>query len=203
MGRSTGGCVRIAGTAPTFARMDSPPPGVELWCSNRYLMVKARNLRVIKEDEWTRWFNLHSQAHMRSVYPETWSWFGRQTKPIVLQKAHGAIPASEAFPGQAIADFFGHRYFTCSGTWLIANAIFEDFSRIELPGFAIPKHKPRYMWERPCMFYWVEEARRRGIEVILDPIIEYDASEAGDPHAYTGPVYGYDTKPETPHIYIT
>jgi hypothetical protein len=87
--------------------------------------------------------------------------------------------------------YFGHRYFTFSAAWLIAFAIYEGFKRIELWGFMLSQRKPLYARERPCFFYWVEEARRRGIEVVYPA--EVGEGEAGDPFEYTGPLYGYET----------
>lgn len=88
------------------------------------------------------------------------------------------------------------RYFTCSIAWLIALAVMEGFERIELWGVEISKRKPLYAWERPCAFYWIQEAILRGIEVIWLPILDWDFSEAGDPNTFEGPLYGFGTKPE-------
>lgn len=200
--------VRIAGTAPNLARMTPTPPGWELWCANRMQTVRSRLSRIIDTGEWTRWFNLHSRAHMERTYPATWEWYSQQTKPIVCQKTYPELPSSEAFPIHEVMAHFAiggvpNRYFTFQGALMMAYAGYLGFDRIELPGFMVSKTKPKYMWERPCFFYWVTELRRRGHEVVLAPEVEWDGvTEIGDPTTYHGVVYGYGTKPETPPIVV-
>ena len=94
-------------------------------------------------------------------------------------------------------DYFGTRYFTCTVTWLIALAIMEDFDRIELWGFQlVDKRSGNHAFERPAFFYWVDQARKRGIEVTYQREIDAIPFVVGDPATYSGPLYGYETKPE-------
>ena len=76
----------------------------------------------------------------------------------------------------------------------------EGFERIELWGFALrdKPHKPHncYKFERPCFFYWVKQARDRGIEVTYQKEVEKIPFEPGDPATYDGPLYGYSTTPD-------
>jgi hypothetical protein len=138
---------------------------------------------------------------MEATYRRTVKWYKEQTKPIYFAKHQEDIPASIPFPRIQIQEFFGKpgkpfRYFTCSLSWLIAFAIMEGFERIELWGVEIAKRKPAYAWERPCTFYWIVEAQRRGIDVWWPEHLDWDFSEAGDPNTYEGPLYGFGTKPE-------
>jgi hypothetical protein len=191
--------VRILGMAPNMANMPPVPPGVEAWPSNYHKGYLVRNSRIIHEGEWTRWFNLHSRRHMTSKYPAGYKWYTTHEKPIILQEVQSDIPASQQFPREALQQFYSldgtpFRYFTCSVCWLIALAIFEGFERIELWGFEVKATKPKYAFERPCIAYWVNEARKRGIEVWLPPELKpFTPDESGDPLTYTGPLYGYET----------
>lgn len=196
--------VRIYGLARNLGATPPPVEGEEVWISNYHKSYYMRLGRLKETQEWTRWFNLHSTEHMKYKYPAGYEWYSKQTKPIYLRHVDPTIPSSVEFPRQQIQDFFGGpqigspgRYFTCSVCWLIALAIVEGFERIELWGFALvdKPHKPHicYKFERPCFFYWVQEARNRGIEVTYQKAIEKLPFEPGDPTTWTGPVYGYET----------
>lgn len=202
--------VRIFGAAKN-AR-ESPPltpedKDVEVWLSNSTTTNLIRCPQAMSE--WTRWFNLHSRAHIVGTYPAAFTYY--QTKaegrPICLLKVQPDVPTSIAFPRKQIQEAFAtakgpNRYFTCTVTWLIALAIFEGFERIELWGFALRDTKPGsvFAYERPCFAYWVQMAKDRGIEVFYQEAVEtlYQAKAmiAGDPDTYTGTLYGYGTKPD-------
>lgn len=178
-----------------------------MWLSNNPTTTLLRCPRAI--NDWTRWFNLHSKAHIVGTYPSAWSYY--QTKaegrPIYLLRSQPDIPTSVAFPREEIQAFFAtakgpNRYFTCSICWLLALAIWEGFERIELWGFELRDTKPgsAFAWERPCFWYWVLQARDRGVEVFYQDAITklVDAGKMipGDPDTYTGKLYGFSTKPE-------
>lgn len=199
--------VKILGTAPNLADTyyDTPVKGdgIEVWAANERRGILKRCSSVIYQDEWTRWFNLHSRAHMDVAYPPTVAWYKLVDRPVYLQLKNPDIPASVEFPRKQIQNFFAingepNRYFTCSVCWLIAFAIMEGFEKIELHGFMLSDRKPNdaYLFERPCFFYWVQEARNRGIEVWYPEAVEQLPFIPGDPSEYTGPLYGYDTKPD-------
>lgn len=176
------------------------PPDTEVWLANIHHLNQAVCPHAVKQ--WTRWFNLHSREHIDSRYPGTVLYWQSAGKPVCLQKAQPDIPTSVAFPREAIQAKFKSRYFNCTLAWLIAYAILEGFNRIELWGFVLKRGKgyEDYSYERPCIAYWIKQARDRGIEVTYqEPIAElYKAGKMvpGDPDAYTGPLYGYSTKPD-------
>lgn len=197
--------VRIYGTAHNLAQTPPPLNGEEVWLANWHKGYNQRLPRALTE--WTRYFNLHSRKHMDKTYPSGVEWYQSHPgdKPLYLQKHQPDLPGSTIFPREAIEGMFpeamgptGKFYSTCSVCWLIPFAIFLGFERIELWGFALSDRKPRdaYLFERPCFFYWVKQARDRGIEVTYQPAIEALAFEPGDPSTYIGTVYGYETKPE-------
>ena len=187
------------------------PDDTEVWISNNFKSYyNVRLPRLNETNEWTRWFNLHSTEHMKTKYPDGYKWYKHQTKPIYLRDVDPDIPTSLRFPRQEIQDHFGGpqmgspgRFFTCSVCWLTAFAIYEkeigikDWDRFEFWGFALVEKPARshtcYKFERPCFFYWVNEAKKRGIEVIYQEAIQKLPFEPGDPKTYTGPLYGYCT----------
>lgn len=193
--------VRILGMAPNLRNTPPSPSGIEVWLCNNPKGYN-QNLRCVLV-EWTRYFNLHSRRHMKSKYPANGYRYyqeeGAKGRLIVLQEAQPDIPGSIAFPRETLQEFFKtsdkpQRYFTCSVAWFIALAIYEGFERIELWGFELRPTKALYYIERPCFFYWVERARRFGVHVILPPELDTTKdAEPGDPNAYEGPLYGFET----------
>lgn len=199
--------VRLYGTARNLRYTPPRPKGVEVWVANGPATISLR-LRRSVDDEWTRFFNLHSKAHIMGTYPSGWHYYQHKAngRPIYLLKADPEVPTSVAFPREELQQFFATaagpmRYFTCTVTWLIALAIYEGFHRIELWGFEL-SDKPRstHIFERPCFAYWVQRARDHGIEVVYQDEIAalYAAGKmpVGNPDAYEGKLYGYSTKPE-------
>lgn len=198
--------VRIYGAARNVREAPVRTPedhDVEVWLSNSTTTTLLRCPRAIHE--WTRWFNLHSKQHILGTYPSAWSYYQNKAekRPIYLLKAQPDVPTSVAFPRERIQSFFAtakgpNRYFTCSVCWLIAFAILEEFKKIELWGFELRDTKPgsAFAWERPCFFYWIQQARNRGIEVLYQDAITKLPFLPGDPDLYEGLLYGYSTKPE-------
>lgn len=193
--------VHIYGAARNVREAPLPSKGVEVWLSNSPTTTLIRCPRAI--NYWTRWFNLHSVKHMKGAYPAGYSYYGTKAegRPVYFLKVQPDVPTSIAFPREKIQAAFAtkkgpNRYFTCSVAWLIAFAILEGFERIELWGFELRDSKLYYKLERPCVFYWIKQARDRGIEVTYQAAIEKIPFEPGDPDDHKGPLYGYSTKPE-------
>ena len=195
--------VRIYGTAKNIRHTPPAPQGSEVWLSNSPGTFEKRHPKALLE--WTRWFNLHSKKHILATYPSGWKYFQEQTdgRPVYLQKTHEDVPTSKVFPRDEIQNFFAtstgpNRYFVCTVCWLIALAIFEGFRRIELWGFELKDTKPgeRHAFERPCVWYWIKQARDRGIDVVYQKELTRLPFEPGDAETYVGPLYGYETKPE-------
>ena len=198
--------VKIYGTAVNLsnAPLVVPDSNTEVWISNNYRPHYGRLARLRETDEWTHWCNLHGKEHMLKTYPKCYEWYQKQTKPIYLRDVDPDIPSSRKFPREAIQNCFGGpqmgspgRYFTFSGSWLTAKAIMDGAERIEFWGFRLADKpaKPHmcYKFERPCFFYWVKQARDKGIEVTYQPEVEAIPFEPGDPATYTGSLYGYET----------
>lgn len=194
--------VWIVGTSRNLEEMPALPRGVEMWAQNDHKKYGRVGARVM--DEHTRWFNLHSRTWMTHRYPKSFDWHMRQSgiRPFYTQAKWYDIPGNKLFPRKQIQQAFAtrtgpNRYFTCTVAWCIALAIVEGFKRIELYGFTFgDKPGERYAHQRPCFFYWVNEARARGVVVTYPKEVDALPVIAGDPDAYDGPLYGYETKPE-------
>ena len=199
--------VRIIGTARNAKELPPVAGEAEVWTSNGTMSMKLRCPQAMAL--WTRWFNLHSHKHMTWTYPSAYHYYQTEAKgrPIYLLKVQPDVPTSVAFPREQIQEFFRtangpNRYFTCSVCWLIAFAIMEGFERIEMWGFELRDTKPgsAYAYERPCVAYWIKQARDRGIDVFYQAALEKLYADGkmvpGDPDTYNGKLYGYSTKPE-------
>ncbi len=190
--------VRIGGVSKNIIDVPPPPEGVETWLFNNPRGYRIQNSRVMTE--WTRWFNMHTKRHQLLTYPRGYEWYKQQTKPIYLQKADPEIPASIEFPRAVLQEHFRisdktFRYFTFSGAWLIALAIYEGFERIEMWGHNM-KANGEHAFQRPGYFYWIKRARDMGVDLWVPPGatggVGGDTTPAGDPETYKGPLYGYE-----------
>lgn len=195
--------VWILGQAPNLSAVPVPSPGTEVWCANQWKMYRRLSGGAVT-DHYTRWFNLHPPEWIRNISRREWKRLTHLdgTRPVYLQEATADVPGSVKFPREQIQEYFGSksqpfRYFTLSAGWLIAFALFEGFERIELHGFEL-RQAHRYEFERPCFFWWTREARSNGVEVWLPP--EIVPGPPGDPQAYTGPLYGYETHSLDPTV---
>jgi hypothetical protein len=198
--------VHILGMAPNLGNAPLPGPSTEVWCSNQWVGYRHRNPRYVESPEgdkpglWTHWFNLHPLEWIQRETKHEWKRLQdmpmRGNRPVFLQRATPAVAGSVAFERKEIQRYFSvdgktpFRFFAFSGAWLIARAIMLGFERIELWGFE-QRQEHRYAFERPCFFWWIQEARRRGIEVFVPP--EVRPGEPGDPAEYNGPLYAFET----------
>ncbi len=193
--------------APNLGNAPLPGASTEVWCSNQWVGYRHRNQRYAEDPYsgtpgmWTHWFNLHPIEWIQRDTKHEWERLTtlpmRGDRPIYLQRAVAQVPGSVPFERKAIQQFFStdggktpFRFFAFSGAWLIARAVMLGFDKIELWGFE-QRQEHRYAFERPCFFWWIEEARRRGIEVFVPP--EVKPGPAGDPSEYNGPLYAFET----------
>lgn len=176
--------VQILGVAPASAGAIPLPHGTERWCMNNPRMYRVRGYPDALTN-WTRWFNLHSKAHILGRYPDGFTWYQAQdgSKPIYLRDGPDpTVQGSLLFPGPFIQTYFGtidtpETFFTCSATWLMALAIMEGFHRIELWGHAEV--------DKIGMAYWIGRARQAEIDVFIPPTLDLCRPQ----------LYGYQSHP--------
>jgi hypothetical protein len=176
--------VQLLGKGLTIGSAPVLSPGVERWGTNDLIFQRFAG----EFDDWTRWFDLHESARIQARRPETYAWYQRQDKPIVLLEHDPAIPASVAYPRAVIQEAFGRRGrletgFTSALDWMLALAIWEGFTRIELCWFPFTAGYERSP-QRESARRWITRAEDRGIDVVVQgdsTLIE------------THPLYGYDS----------
>lgn len=147
-----------------------PPfdPSAERWGTNN--VAFARYSGVF--DDWTRWFDLHPSEHIRHRRPRAYEWYTRQdgSRPIYQWDVNPEIPGSMAYPKDAVLAYFssdGHteRDFWGSLSWMVALAIYEGVTEIDLFWFALMNDE--YTQQIPSTRYWIGQARGRGIAVTI------------------------------------
>lgn len=177
--------VQIIGVAPSASLVPPDTGGAERWCFNNPRMYRVRCPQALTT--WTRWVNVHSREHMCRRYPDGFAWYQRQTKPILLQEAYADVPASQAFPSHELINHFQTRFFTSSAAWLIALALYQRPTAIELWGVSPDRD---YEHQKPCLAWWVWQARVLGVPVNFFPHIDLGPPGRAE---YTGPLYGFET----------
>lgn len=176
------------------------PEGAQVWCiNNPWAQRRQRGPRVLAE--WTHWFNLHTMRHQLSSYPRGVAYLQRKdgNRVVYMQEAYPGIPGVVKFPKDELIAFFGHRYFTCSAAWQIAFAIYLGWAqRIEIWGHKMHA-EGEHAGQRAGFLFWVQEARRRGIEVFVPAGClghpdgdGYQTRMIEDPKQYRGFLYGYE-----------
>ena len=115
-------------------------------------------------DNWTQWFDLHHPDRIINKRPQAWEWYKHQTKPIYMLERYEEIPASIPYPKDEVLDYFKTKRFGSSFDWMMAKAIFEEASIIELCWCRM-KDKIEYANQVPTANYWFGQAEARGIEI--------------------------------------
>lgn len=171
--------VQIIGTCPLNIKATPPYPKngpyVSRWMANDPTAYTRIGFR--EPDSWTAWFNVHRTNHIQQRHPNFFPWAKQQDgRPIyLLENPPMKIPGLRLFPGQDIVTTLHDDFFTHQAAWLVAFAMVQGFTRIELWGFqfgagsksSLAKVKHKYAWERPCIIHWLARAKQAGIELVL------------------------------------
>lgn len=139
-------------------------PDVERWGTNNVMWARPSE----QYEPWTRWFDLHPTSHIQTRRPQAYEWYRQQIRPIYRWDVDPDVPASVAYPKDAVLDFFsadGHRErdFWGSLSWMLALAIMEGFQQIDLFWFSLMND--HYTKQVPSTRYWIGQARGRGVRV--------------------------------------
>ena len=190
--------IAILGFARSFTDAPFADAGVEIWGMNELYQHLPR---------WDRWFELHDAEYLgRTARVETpdeperhLNWLKAQdgTRPIYMLRQHPDIPASVAYPIDAMVDRFG-RYFTSTVGYMLGLAIARILDARAHPSVPEPGEwiglfgidlasDNEYAAQRPNAEYLIGYARGCGIPV-------YVPDTAAVTHA--AGLYGYEPAPE-------
>jgi hypothetical protein len=181
---------------------DRPLPeiedGVERWGLNNLICLPCGEQRFAG---CTRWFDLHHKEHITSSpkrkRTNMWSRYQKFEIPVYLWETFADLPTSCAYPREQVQAFFGGtRLFTSSLDWMLALAVFEGFTEIELYAFRMALAK--YDYQVSSGRYWLKQCTDRGVTVTLLTPSALEGNDAAvdrnpprmEPHHL---MYGFET----------
>ena len=180
--------VQMMGGAGSKTPVPVLPPNVERWGLNALIRMRASGGRF---EGVTRWFDVHSREHIASRKEgDMWEWYRRAQVTIYLTKQYDELPTSVAYPLAAVQAAFGGTRLFCSGfDYMLALAMLEQFTEIQLYGFRLVH--PQYRFQVGSAAWWLKQCRDRGITItFLTPCAAADTSV----------VDAHPPKPEAHHL---
>ena len=147
------------GTSPDFSQPR------ERWGINKLMFLRYSG----EFAHWTRWFDLHSTAHIQRQRPDAYAWYREQVKPIVRWEPDPQM-VTQVYPREAVQQFFAQdgepeRDFWGSFSWMMALAIYEGFDQIDV--YWMPLDQEHHQAQLGSARYWIGQARGRGIRVTV------------------------------------
>jgi hypothetical protein len=168
--------IAIVGTAPS-SRSLAPlhDPTWEIWACS------PGNQNLGRVD---RWYEIHAiDADWSECTTERkieWIEWLRDKPNIVMAEKYPGFPGSRAYPIDKLTAEFGPWFFTSTPSMMMAEAIYEGATTIGVFGIDLAQ-ADEYACERPGFQFWIQEAQKRGIQVVVPA--ESDVAEPT-------PVYG-------------
>lgn len=153
--------IAIVGTAPSSR--DLAPfndPSWTIWACS------PGNMGILPRVD--AWFEVHSNLlwpEHRSYGEPYINWLRQQAFPVYMQD-QSLVPNATPLPLKELVDEFGKYFFTSSFAYMIAMAMRAGASEIALFGVDMAS-KGEYIMQRPGGHYFMQEAAKRGIKVIL------------------------------------
>ncbi len=149
--------VAIIGFAES-CRMLAPfnDPSYEIWGLNQLYR------HIPRAD---RWFDIHTNWNEFVVEGTDFvAWLQSFQGPIYMTEHHDEIPNSVRFPLDKIIKEYNLDYFQSTPSYMIALAIMEGFTTIDIYGIDLIAGG-EYQYQKPNMEYWIGVAHGKGIEV--------------------------------------
>lgn len=149
------------------------------------------SLGIANESELPRhdvWFEIHPMWHNAKLSPVYAEWLRGQ--PFVyMQKVLPEYPGSVAYPLDRVKDAFGPYFWTGSVSYMLALAILEEPEAIGLWGFS---QCPELAHQKPSIWHFITEAKRRGIEIVASDELLEPPSLYGNPPDMADGTWGVD-----------
>lgn len=112
-----------------------------------------------------QWFELHKHEEFVDLGPVYLEWL-KGLPTVYMQGRFPEYPGSKEYPLNRVLAEFGPYFFSGSISYIFALAILERPETIGLWGLA---PCPEYMHQKPSLWHFITEARRRGIEIEAPP----------------------------------
>lgn len=159
--------VELLGAGFTWGEVPPLDPSAERWGTNNVMFARYSGVF----EDWHRWFDLHPSDHIQRRRPQAYDWYTQQdgSRPIYQWAVNPEIPGSKAFPKDGVLKYFSRdheeRDFWGSISWMLALAIYEGFTDIDLFWFSLMNDE--YTKQIPSTRYWIGQARGRGVRVTI------------------------------------
>lgn len=144
----------------------------ELWGLNELY-------KYLPPDRWTRWWELHDADTLgltkrdlsEGEQKRHLDWLRTphgDNRPIYMQDqfCDGRFPNARPYPLEDMSAMFG-RYFTSSIAYMMATALSENFTAIQLAGVDLVSDYDEYENQRPCCEYLIGIARGQNRLVVI------------------------------------
>jgi hypothetical protein len=93
------------------------------------------------------------------------------------------------YPYKEVEALYGSLYLTSSPAYMIAYALLQGATEIQLYGVDLSISDHEYFWQRPCVEAWIGFAKGRGVKVIIPEV-----SHVGKSSYVEGRDWGKDTE---------
>lgn len=178
--------VCILGTSETTWRTAPfADPSVEMWAVSSGWHLYPRV---------DRFYELHYEdpdpAEVSGIDAAFWTWAPTEMRPIYMIAPHPRVPASVAFPLEAVIAHCRDDYFTCSIALMIGQAMLEGVEKISLYGVDLST-VGEYAFERPCVEYWIGKMRGMHGDDAVEIAYGSFVTRAKEIYGYRRPSRGY------------
>jgi hypothetical protein len=117
------------------------------------------------------WMQAQSKKAEYIKARQHWAWLKKnKTIPIYMMNRHPEVPKAVRYPLEDVQALVPEarrkKVFTSSFDFLMALAILEGFTRIEVYGFEMGSDT-EYRYQREGAAYWISQCDARGIELVL------------------------------------
>lgn len=165
--------IAICGSAPSSAKLAPTALGDDwqVWgCSpGGHVQVGRVEAPFRTFAKLHAWFELHLVELDQPWFdPHYVGWLSQLQVPVWTIEPVSIWPTSVAYPRDDVLSEFGPYFFTSSIAWMMALAILKKPDEIGLFGVDMAAHE-EYAYQRPGCYYFIQEARRRGIKVSAPP----------------------------------
>ena len=145
---------------------------VEIW-------VLGNRLERHVDRRVTRVFEIHDKLTEHDDPIKYAQWLLSHNLPLIVGEKFPSGQGSGVtrYPYGAVEELYGALYLTSSPAYMIAYAILEGASEIQLYGVDRSISDHEYFWQRPCVEAWLGFAKGRNIKVFIPEVSHVGKSQ--------------------------
>lgn len=158
----------IIGSAPSKSEAPYSDKAFDVWAISGAVASESRNGNQVPATDDNKWNDVHRvdvyfEMHKLDAHPECVEKLATCKRPVITLKKEKAIPTSEAYPADEVAEALGEE-FSSSIAYMMALGIYLGYKEIRLYGVYL-MHETEYLSQRPGFKYYLGVARAKGIKV--------------------------------------